>query len=54
MTTEEKKEVISTVQTIVTTIEDSEQWWMDLPGRGGFDLDKIRITLEILKREYGT
>jgi len=39
-------EMYDMLMEIKKTIEESEQWWMESPDRGGFDLDKIISVLQ--------
>ena len=34
-------ELLEALKNVKQVIEDSEQWWMDCPDRGGFDLRAI-------------
>jgi len=39
-------ELLNELLTIVSEIENSEYWWMDSPGKGGFDLERIKNTIK--------
>jgi len=44
-------DMLSMLEKFKRTIEISEVWWIDSPGYGGFDLDKIQNLLTEIKGE---
>ena len=43
------KEAEALLLTVRETIKDSDEWWMEFPDKGGFDLDAI----EAYFKKYG-
>lgn len=38
-------ELLDQLQDVLSRIEQSEEWWMDCPDRGGFDAEAIRAAI---------
>lgn len=39
-------ELLEALKYVKQRIEDSEEWWMDSPNRGGFDMEIIEIAIK--------
>ncbi len=39
------KELLDMIKDFAARIRDSEEWWMECPDRGGFDLDAIEVLI---------
>jgi hypothetical protein len=38
------------LESVLEKIENIDEWWIDVPSRGGFDTDTIEISI---KKAYG-
>ena len=46
-----KAQLVEALKEIRATIKNSEEWWMDCPNRGGFDVEKIDAALAAAEAE---
>lgn len=48
---EKVQPLVEALKDVADRIEKSENWWMDCPDRGGFDVDLINSALATLTKE---
>jgi hypothetical protein len=41
----QRDELLEVLKYVLTRIENSEEWWMDCPNKGGFDTEKIEAAI---------
>ncbi len=42
---EQRDKLLEVCKEIAETVRNSDEWWMDSPGRGGIDLEKLEETI---------